>query len=311
MAHKGIFTAAAVVLFEQTPTIDHLIGQLSGAFDVLPPRPAPAYPEMGGPCLPIVYRREVNGLVLADVWNRPWPDEMGGQQDHILFMEWGQGSFGPGAYPGNLTRALEQLHLCPEIAPAVRAHNSFVRIRSSYVLGSVAQDAPVAPADYDPVHELRFVTTIAQALLGTAGALAYFNPSGETLCDRATMEGISAGAEESVDVPELLLWTNRRLYNVSDAPGWLVMDTVGMTQLDLTDFELVFAGESYDPNDLARFLLNLASYTVAHGDVFHDGDTVDGPDKTPWRVHLREESLLPAPRRVFRLIPAGVRRPPL
>src|SRR5256885_16386689 len=98
-------------------------------------------------------------------------------------------------------------------------------------------DSPVMPADCDPLAELRFVTSVALAILDHPRALAYFNPNGEVLLPAKLVRDSLAHAAEH-GLPPLDLWSGVRLYNLEE--GWTLMDSVGNEQLDMPDHEAVF-----------------------------------------------------------------------
>lgn len=84
---------------------------------------------------------------------------------------------------------------------------------------------------------------------------------------------------QRANVPPLDALCNVRLFNVDD--GWLVMDTVGNGQLgrpDLPDLEVCLRKDKkYDLGEIDVFLRNTTLYVLRQGEVFRDGDTIDGP----------------------------------
>lgn len=99
-----------------------------------------------------------------------------------------------------------------------------------------------------------------------------------------------------------------RLFNLDD--GWLMMDTVGMQQLDLPDLEACLRRGSVQPNQVANFLRNAALYLLNNGEVIKDGETMDGPGGCRWQAKLFENGISPAPRRVLRWLPCDGTQPP-
>jgi hypothetical protein len=257
----------------------------------------------------------VNGFAAVDVVDRQWPDSMGDpQNDPILFGGWSMGQFGPFAFPGGLRRATQQCWSWPEGKSLAAAHQAFIRVRMSYVFGG-AEDAPLFPENYDPVHELSFVTRLTSVLVGLPGNVCYFNPNGEVLRHPAeVVERLKASEEGSV--PPLDLWSNVRLFNVND--GWLLMDTVGNSQLDhlglsapFPDFEVCIPPDKSD--DLASidpFLRNVTLYALNSGAVFRDGDTINGPFGMNWRALVRKRGLINPPRACVRFFPEDDSAPP-
>ena len=217
-----------------------------------------------------------------------------------------QGHFGPFAFPGSLQRAAEQSWGWKEAKSLPAEHRAFIRIRLSYLFGA-DDDALVMPNDCDPLAELEFVTRVARALLDHSAALAYFNPNGEVLCNREMMDETLDGCAR-LEVPAINVWINVRLFNASDR--WLLMDTVGMQQLDRPDCEACFLGDKYDPGEIDSFLRNATLYLFEHGEVIEDGDTMDGPGDVRWRAVHVEKELVSPPRPLLRWFPLDRSRAP-
>src|SRR6186713_1309633 len=153
MPHKGLFTQAAVVLFEREPTLDVLQKALA-EFTVAGRRAPAEHQEMSGPSLLVPFRPEHRGAVAVDIVSRAWPDHMGDPKAApILFAAWSMGHYGPGAFPGGLERAMQNCWHWDGGSALVARHASFVRIRTSYAFGAKSDD-PVLPPDYDPSQEL-------------------------------------------------------------------------------------------------------------------------------------------------------------
>src|SRR5687768_14157605 len=104
------------------------------------------------------------------------------------------------------------------------------------------------PADYDPLPEIHFITKIGLALLKHPDALAYFNPNGEILADEKRLRQ-SLEYHEQNQLPPIDIWANIRLLNPNN--GWMIMDTVGMEQLDRPDFEACFPSKAYDLGEVS------------------------------------------------------------
>lgn len=149
----------------------------------------------------------------------------------------------------------------------------------------------------DRVGELRAITEVARAILGHPAALAYVNPIGETVHDRAAIER-SLDRHDQRGVPPLDVWTSVRRLDRGD--GWSTMDTVGMAQLGVVDHEVCFVADRYRVGDLEAFLRNVSFHLVRRGDVIGDGDTVDGPGGVAWRAHRLQTSLRAPARPVLR-----------
>ena len=94
---------------------------------------------------------------------------------------------------------------------------------------------------------------------------------------------------------------NVRFFNIAGTDGDMLMDTLGLTPLGLTDFQCHF--RELDPDDVARVLYNLAFYVVQNGDVIQDGHTVEGTEEgSKWRCR-QEDSLVEPDRQVLDLDP--------
>ena len=91
---------------------------------------------------------------------------------------------------------------------------------------------------------------------------------------------------------------NVRLYNVANT-NELLMDTIGLHSIGLTDFQIKFSG--YPPNEIARILWNYAYYVYDKGDIVENGNTFEGViDGSKWRCE-RGISLLEPQRVVINL----------
>jgi hypothetical protein len=215
------------------------------------------------------------------------------------------GHFGPFAYPGNLERACQQAwNWEGDPSPVIGKHRAFVRVRLSYVFGA-ADDARVMPADCDPHAELGTVVSVAQSITRCQGALAYFNPNGEVLMSPDELAQTLSFAAEHGRAP-IETWSNVRMQNLRGvADGWMLMDTVGLAQLDLPDLEAVFAETAFRPDEVARFLRKISLYVAGQGDVFQDGHTTEGPGNIRWRAMRFDEALTDPPRRTVRFSPEG------
>lgn len=313
MPHKGFFTQGAIVLTER-PLAAEAVEAALADFRVVNRLPAGGEKNWidGYPSWAVSWRPEVNGSVIVDVVDAPWPDNMGDPRSpggQALHAAWTMGHMGPITWPGNLLRATQFAESFGDksSAAASKRHAAFVRVRSTYVLGA-PDDARVMPDDYPARPELEFVTSVAAALAAAPGALCYFNPGGETLFTvsemRRTMEECAASK-----LAPLPVWSAGRLSEIEDAPDWLFVDVIGMEQLDAHDHEACFRRGKCDPAEVIRFLRHTTSYTLENGPVIKDGHTTDGPGGV-WRAMELEEGLLPAPRPVLRWLPDDSDLPP-
>lgn len=298
---KGFYTQTMVVLFEDVPSTEALRGSLAPKFEIVTPLAGGGDVWFGGAGLLLAYRREVNGAVVVDVVDRPWPDDMGSPKDGTsLFGAWGLGHLGPLTFPGNLARAAQQAWRWRKGGPtAASTHRAFVRLRLTYA-GGARSDAPVMPQDCEPVHELEFLTRVARSLLDLPGSLAFFVPAGEVLLSRELLDGVLRH-HAAHGLPPVAAWCNLRLFNLDG--GWMLMDTVGNWQLDLPDMEAAFPKGSRDPGEVDEFLRNATDYHREQGaEVVKNGETMDS-GRRPWRGHHFGESMVSPPRPVLRWIP--------
>jgi hypothetical protein len=309
---KGFYTQGVCVLFDAVPTIPALAERL-GAFDVLKEVPGAAGEHgwaMGGPSVVLGYRREVNGLVQVDVVDRSWPDGMGSPKDDTatLFGAWSMGHFGPSTFPGALARACEQSHTWKEGRAIAERHRAFVRVRSSYVFG-VPDSARVVPDDYDAIDELRFVSQVQLALAETPGALCAFNPNGELLLEPSRLEAMLLrdleGKGLAVDA-----WANVRLFNHREGTQtWELFDTVGMSQIDVSDHEATLPDDHPSFDHVPGLLYSMAAYDAHKGGVLGLDDTATDLGGHDWRAYASGDGVVTPPRTTLRWSVDGMHVP--
>lgn len=303
---KGHHTQGLALLFEQMPSIKevatalaslNMVRQLEGM--------APGEWMAGRWGVVVGMRPEANGTVVVSGFDQPWPDGMGSpKEEPSLFGAWAMGFFGPFVYPESLKRAVQHSYFWNEAGEAVRRHRGFVRLTSTYV-GGADPNALCVPPDYDALTELRFVTRVAELIGSMRGALAYFNSNGEVI---KPVKGVRDSIEyhESRGLVPLDNWSNVRMFKVEGVDSWMLMDTVGMLQLDVEDHEACFPSKQFDPNEVANFLRNATDYVRSRGPVIKDGDTMNGPGGVHWRAWRTQESLVAPPRPSLRWFPEGV-----
>jgi hypothetical protein len=303
---KGFFSQGVCLLLSRPVTLDELEPLLAD-FGTPTRLEGAEAKEIAGPGFVIPYRPEVNGTVVIDLQDGRWPDHMGDPKNEaMLFGAWSMGHYAPYAYPGNLERAVQQAWTWKEASATVAQHQAFLRIKSTYV-GGADGNAPVMPADYQAEPELEFVVKVAMALAQHPAVLAYFNPGGEIILPReAVQEQLDYHRQQKL--PPLGVWSNVRMFNPNN--GWLLMDTIGLDQLDIPDQEACFPKDDYDPSDVANLLRNISLYRLRQGDVIRHGDTMDGPGGVRWRGFKVEESLSPRGREVMRWLPQDGSNPP-
>jgi hypothetical protein len=166
----------------------------------------------------------------------------------------------------------------------------------------------VVPAGYDARVEIESLMPVVTAIGSLPGALAIFDPGGEVVLAPAHL---AARMKDAVDGkrPPIDVWSNVRMFRLTDVAPWMVMDTVGLGQLDRGDLEACFPSDRVEPGQVAGFLRNLTLYLLERGDVVKDGDTVDGPGGS-WRARVAHEALLEPPRATLRFFPVRAGAPP-
>ncbi|HEY2589549.1 MAG TPA: DUF4261 domain-containing protein [Tepidisphaeraceae bacterium] len=300
---KGFFSQGVVLLTDGRATIADVKSAIQSAgFAVVKEIAPQELWSFGGPTVLVPFRAEVNGSVMIDVVDRAWPDTMGDPKlDPMTFGAWSMGYFGPFAYPGGLTRAIQHAWAWAAGRDVAPAHRGFIRIRSSYV-GGARPDATCLPKDYEPVPEMMFVSRLAIAAGNASGVLCYFNPNGEVLRDLASFRSVFDACVNQSKAP-LLLWMNVRLFALDGAFG--LMDTVGNSQLDVMDIEVVYPKKQYDPNAIGYYVRNVTHYLLELGREIQTGEAIDGPGERglSWTAETRDEGLVAPPRRVLRLFP--------
>jgi len=300
---RGFFTQSTTVLFSEAPSLEDVEAALDD--DELESIAVDGDSWMGASeSLIVPFRAPARGTLQIDVQDRPWPDGMGDPQSDVdLFAAWTMGFFGPLVYPGNLGRACNQAVAYPDAVSVAAKHRAFVRLRTSYTNGD--PDSKLIPEGWDPLAELAVLAGYARKLLALPGALAYFDPNGEVILDRAGVDASFAHAERA-SVPPLDLYTHVRLFNVQGS-DFAIMDTVGMDRFFLPDAEVAVAS-TIDPNAVAQFLMNVSLHHLRKKGAIPDTHTTDGPGGV-YRVHHREKSLVPPPRAVARFVPEFAQAP--
>src|SRR5690349_3554554 len=309
MPSKIFYTQGLAILLRRAMTLDAIESCLDG-FTIVSRQEESTDWHLSGPSLVVAYRPEVNGCVMVDIVDHPWPDQMGDPKtEPELFGQWHLGQFGPGTRPGSLKRACEHAWTWPDGHSVPLQHRAFIRIRSSYNFG--AETPTIVPENYDAVHELKFVTRIAAALVRLPEVLCYFNPAGE--CVRGASQFLQCLSDDHAttgDMP-LWVWSNVRFFKLPNTdPLWNLMDTIGMTQFDAPDHEAFYESTAYEPGEVDAFLRIMSSYIVSKGLVVQHGDTADGPGEVKWQgFHVSEAVMGPA-RPVIRWFPLDRRKIP-
>jgi hypothetical protein len=296
---QGLFTQTLSVLLKNPVSLDQ-VAQALERYEIVGRNDGSESWEFSGPALIIAFRPESKGYAIIDIVERPWPDDMGYEdQKSILFGAWGAGQFGPFTFPGSLQRATQQSWGWPEGKSAVDECSGFLRIRTSYGLNVDADSEEAVPDDYDPLEELEFLTELCSELLKLPQAICYFNPNGEVLRDRGTFEESASLCREH-EIPTIDLWSNVRLFRFDEE--WAMMDTVGNSQLGLPDVEACFDSEAYDFNRVDQLLRMVSMYLVGDEE-FEDGQEIEDEEGVSWTMSMHGDSLCDPPREVIRLVP--------
>lgn len=94
---------------------------------------------------------------------------------------------------------------------------------------------------------------------------------------------------------------NVRFFQITDRPGEMLMDLVGLGTIGLHDLQCHFLDLS--PDEVSQQLYGLANYLFENGPVIESGHTIEGVTPgTKWRCQF-ENSLLPPDRSVLDLNP--------
>lgn len=303
---RGLFTQSAIVLTDRALTLEVVERALASFAPTRREATKQASWLSAGTELVVRMKPEQNGMLLVDVIDRRWPDAMGDPKEDVdLFGAWSMGGFGPLVFPGGLARAGNHAIAFPDAAKAIDRHASFIRIRTTYVLGQ-GQDAKAIPDAWDGLFETLFVVKVARALLELEGTLAFFDPNAEILLPADEIDASLAQAKELAIAP-VDLFAHVRLFGIGDAEGWTLMDTVGLERFFLPDVEIAI-DESVDPDDAASFLRGVALHLLESGDVLPAATRVEGLG-SHFVVHRKERGLVDPPRAVVRLVPEGVEVP--
>lgn len=300
---KGIFTQGICVLLDAACTLDEVEALLRPLQPGRRSRSGGRWAFESGALA--VGLPGGSGALLVDVVPRPYPDALGGEEDPELFAAWSLGYFGPLAWPGALARAL------PSVAPSLRAraarHGAWVRVLTTYSTGR-GEDV-LLPPGYDALRECMAVTEVALALLHLPGAIAWWDPAGETLLTHAQVHA-ELEAFRQGGPPPVRAWTRGRAAELVPVPGWTLCERVGLQQFDLPDLEACFPSGSEQPQAVEGALLDVACYLVEARQQLASGDHLDFESGGRWRTLALGHGLRAPPRPVLRLFPASARVPP-
>ncbi len=94
---------------------------------------------------------------------------------------------------------------------------------------------------------------------------------------------------------------NVRFFTLSDHPGDMIMDTLGLTAYGLTDLQIHY--RELDPSKVAACLAAIGAYLFEKGDVIKPGETVQGLTPEDKWLCRHEDSLLSPKRMVLDINP--------
>ena len=90
---------------------------------------------------------------------------------------------------------------------------------------------------------------------------------------------------------------NVRYFSISNDPGAIVMDTLGLHVFGLPDVQCHYRDR--EPGEIAAMLFSTAVYLFRSGDVIADGNTISGPRGDERFVCFHERTLLAPSRQVI------------
>jgi hypothetical protein len=105
------------------------------------------------------------------------------------------------------------------------------------------------------------------------------------------------GAPELFAAGDLDGLINVRYFSISNDPGAMVMDTLGLHVFGLPDVQCHFLDR--EPSEIAGMLFSTALYLFRFGDVIADGNTISGPQGEERLVCFHERALLAPSRQVI------------
>lgn len=124
-------------------------------------------------------------------------------------------------------------------------------------------------------------------------AAIHWKPAGKLVDPSALLR---ASGSSSVDaLPQAAI--NVRLFRIARSDEDLLMDTLGLASLGLPDMQVLFHG--MEPGRVAAHLYAVALYTLRHGELVEEGETIEGPTRgTEWTAR-RGQSLVEPARPVY------------
>ena len=184
-----------------------------------------------------------------------------------------------------LEMALEQTWDLPEAASAVKECQHAILICEMQGQFLKSKD------------RLANLQKVLATVLGIADVKAVHWPTSRRIVNPQTiMEALEQGEYDSIANGAV----NVRLYNIEDTENEIVMDTIGMEYLSLTDFQCHF--KDLPPSEVAATLFGCAGYLLNESPNIESGHTIEGCDGMPWLCSF-EHALIEPGRQVIDLHP--------
>jgi hypothetical protein len=127
-------------------------------------------------------------------------------------------------------------------------------------------------------------------ILEVLPALAiHWQPTGQFVNPRRFLDAYQEGGSSRFFAGSL----NVRFYRISNSPGDMLMDTLGLGALGLPDLQCHY--RSLVPGEVAALLANTGYYIFENGDVIENGHTVEGiAAGSKWRCQHEEAMRKPS-----------------
>jgi hypothetical protein len=298
-----MFTQCLSVLLKDAPSLG-VISKALNDYNIVETQASPdKHWALTGSFIKLAYRPELGGFIQVDVVDRKWPglaDFESGIADKDFLGSWAMSCFGPFTYPDSLESAAEGALSWGEADETVAQHCAFIRVRIGYF-----QDGkPYVPSDCDAVAELNFLMQLILKLLQLPGALCYFNPAGQILYPFEVVDNYLQSEPEEYP---LELWSNIRYVQLDKQ--WILMDSVGNQQMNVSDNEAIFPRGMYKPGDVHMLIRGATEYLLEK-QALKDGDSTEGPGGVDWSVTAVDAPLLPPRRPVILWKPEDGTEPP-
>lgn len=180
-----------------------------------------------------------------------------------------------------LEPALQQSWDWPEVRVASDRHHCTLLVT----------DLMSSGLDYK--RRLGLFTRVVQSVVEVVSCLAIHWRRSQRLVDPAVY---LASLRDADDNSPIFPAVNVRFFTIeNEAPGEMLMDTLGLTALGIPDLQCHFLG--LDPKEIAQMLYNSALYLYENGDVINDNETIQGLSERQRWVCRHEDSLI-APERI-------------